>query len=92
MSESKVKQNNQNREKVARVLAAASILANIDDPIVSKLAEVIGENMASLTPQLISDVLSDRLYQEITAKQKELATELKESIEEVPESRIFLIN
>ncbi len=92
MNDSEVKQNNQNREKVARVLAAASILVNIDDPIVSKLAEVIGENMACLTPQLINDVLSDRLYQEITAKQKGLATELKASIEEVPESMILLIN
>lgn len=97
MSESKVKERNNDidRVKVARILAAASILANVEDPIVAKLGEVIGETLATLTPKLITDVFSDRLYTEITVQQQELATELKALIAEAPasvESRIVLIN
>lgn len=78
------------KETIARILAATSILANTDNDFVTKLADLIGNDMAKLIPTMLDDVVGNELFELILKHQAWLAKEIPTVKAEEP--RIHLIN
>ena len=78
------------KETIARILAATSILANANNEYVTKLADLIGNDMAKLIPTMLDDVVGNELFELILKHQARLAKEIPAVKAEEP--RIHLIN
>ena len=78
------------KETIARILAATSILANANDEYVTKLADLIGNDMAKLIPTMPDDVVGNELFELILKHQAWLAKEIPAVKAEEP--RIHLSN
>ena len=83
----------ENEEKIdvlAKVLAAASIIANASDPEVRKLGDVIGEGVAKLVPE-VEGITEHELISMVAMYQNKLISEMpQDRVQENP--RIQLIN
>ena len=78
------------KETIARILAATSILANANNEYVTKLADLIGNDMAKLIPTMLDDVVGNELFELILKHQARLANEIPTG--KGKELRIHLIN
>jgi len=78
------------KETIARILAATSILANANNEYVTKLADLIGNDMAKLISIIINEVTGNELFELIQKHQARLANEIPTGKGE--ELRIHLIN
>ena len=78
------------KETIARILAATSILANANNEYVTKLADLIGNDMAKLIPTMLDDVVGNELFELILKHQAWLAKEIPTV--KAGEPRIHLIN
>ena len=82
-----------NEEKIdvlAKVLAAASIIANASDPELRKLGDVIGEGVAKLVPE-VEGVDTNEFTAMVFAHGQKLISEMpQDRVQENP--RIQLIN
>lgn len=83
----------ENKEKIdvlAKVLAAASIIANSSDPELQKLGDVIGDSVAKLVPE-IEGVDTNEFTAMVFAHGQKLISEMpQDRVQETP--RIQLIN
>ena len=83
----------ENKEKIdvlAKVLAAASIIANSSDPELQKLGDVIGEGVAKLIPE-IEGVDTNKFTAMVFAHGQKLISEMpQDRVQETP--RIQLIS
>ena len=78
------------KETIARILAATSILANANNEYVTKLADLIGNDMAKLIPTMLDDVVGNELFELILKHQARLDKGIPAVKTEEP--RIHLIN
>ena len=83
----------ENEEKIdvlAKVLAAASIIANVSDPELQKLGDVIGDGVAKLVPE-VEGVDTYEFTAMVFAHAQKLISEMpQDRVQETP--RIQLIN
>lgn len=78
------------KETIARILAATSILACANNEHITKLADLIGDDMAKLISIIINEVTGNELFELIQKHQARLANEIPTGKGE--ELRIHLIN
>ena len=78
------------KETIARILAATSILANANNEYVTKLADLIGNDMAKLISIMLDEVVGNELFELTLKHQARLAKEIPTVKAEEP--RIHLIN
>lgn len=78
------------KETIARILAATSILANANNEYVTKLADLIGNDMAKLIPTMLDEFVPDEVFELILKHQAWLAKEIPTV--KAGEPRIHLIN
>ena len=83
----------ENKEKIdvlAKVLAAASIIANSSDPELQKLGDVIGEGVVKLVPE-VEGIDTNEFTAIVFAHGQKLISEMpQDRVQETP--RIQLIN
>ena len=78
------------KETIARILAATSILANANNEYVTKLADLIGDDMAKLIPTMLDEIVGNEMFELILKHQARLDEEIPAVKAEEP--RIHLIN
>ena len=76
---------------IARIVAAISILANTDNEHVTRLADLIGEDMSKLIPELLDEIVGNELFELILKYQAQLTKNIPTVKAEEP-ARIQLIN
>ena len=83
-------ENEQKIDVLAKVLAAASIIANSSDPELQKLGDIIGEGVAKLVPE-IEGITKQEFISTVAMYHSELISEMpQDRVQENP--RIQLIN
>lgn len=78
------------KETIARILAATSILACANNEHITKLADLIGDDMAKLISIMLDKIVRNELFELILKHQARLANEIPTGKGE--ELRIHLIN
>lgn len=78
------------KETIARILAATSILACANNEHITKLANLIGDDMGKLIPTMLDKIVENEMFELIMKHQTRLANEIPTGKGE--ELRIHLIN
>lgn len=79
------------KDQFARILAAASILSSSEEPVLKKLANVIGEDLSTIYLEVFKGIVDDEVFQLMLKHQELLMQSMpKENIAE--KKHIQLIN
>ena len=78
------------KETIARILAATSIIACANNEHITKLADLIGDDMGKLIPTMLDKIVGNEMFELILKHQARLDEEIPTIKAEHP--RIHLIN
>ena len=78
------------KETIARILATTNILTCTNNEHITKLADLIGDDMEKLIPTMLDKIVENEMFELIMKHQTRLANEIPTGKGE--ELRIHLIN